>query len=275
MSKATKPLLRNRVYWLKRRVPKQFGDVEKRESIWISLHTDSLTLAEKKAAAAWQAQIDAWQARQDGMSDDAERRFTAAKRIAQRHGLAYLPQDQVLALPTDDLLARIEAIPEVAGQPDQVETAALLGKVPEPKISVSRALELYFEIARDKRLGKSDAQMRKWEAPIRQANRDFVEVVGDKVLEDLTRDDVRAFRDWWIEKIEADDLSPSTANKNMDHFGKVLKLVNEEKRLGLTLPLGGLRLDEGEKGKRPAFSEKWIRDRILALLHKSGEGFIS
>lgn len=75
---------------------------------------------------------------------------------------------------------------------------------------------------------------------------------------------MRAFRNWWLDRLEAEDLNPSTANKNMDHFGKVLKLVNEEKRLDLVLPLGGLRLEEGEKGQRPPFSDEWIRSKLLA-----------
>lgn len=36
------------------------------------------------------------------------------------------------------------------------------------------------------------------------------------------------------------------------------------KRLGLQLPLSDLSIKEGEKKTRPAFSEGWIRDKILA-----------
>ncbi|MDX5356209.1 MAG: integrase, partial [Rhodobacterales bacterium] len=107
------PFLRGNVYYFTQRVPKRFANVETRKMIWQSLDTDSLSAATAKATQIWNEMIAAWQARQDGLSEDAERKFTTAKRIAQRHGLAYLPQDQVLALPTDDLLARIEAIPEV------------------------------------------------------------------------------------------------------------------------------------------------------------------
>ena len=75
---------------------------------------------------------------------------------------------------------------------------------------------------------------------------------------------MRSFGDWWIEQIEVLGLQASTANKNMDHVGKVLKLVNEEMGLKLVLPLGGLRLKEGEKVTRPPFSNAWIQNRLLA-----------
>lgn len=255
---------RGKIFQLVRRVPRRYQPVETRETVWISLHTDSESVAKIKAPMAWAAMIEAWEARLAGDTTDAEARFEAAKELAAVRGFRYMPAARVAKLPREELLQRIEAIQATDGEPDKIEAAAILGAAPEPQINVSRALELYWTLARSKTLGKSEAQKKKWEAPIRQAIRDFVSVVGDKEMHQISRDDVRSFRDWWLERIETEDLNPSTANKNMDHFGKVLKLVNEEKRLGLTLPLGGLRLDEGEKNTRPPFSVKWIKDKLLA-----------
>jgi integrase len=255
---------RGKIYQLVRRVPRRFRSVEPRETVWISLHTDSEAVANMKAPMAWSQMVEAWEAKLAGDTTDAEARFEAAKELAAIRGFQYLPATKVAKLPREELLKRIEAVSAPENQPDKLEAAAILGAVKEPKITVSRALELYWGLAKAKRLGKSEAQVRKWEAPIKQAVRDFNTVVGNKAIDEITRDDVRSFRDWWIERIEAEDLNPSTANKNMDHFGKVLKLVNEEKRLGLVLPLGGLRLEEGEKNTRPPFSVNWIKDRILA-----------
>jgi integrase len=255
---------RGKTYQLVRRVPRRYQPVEARESVWISLHTDSESVAQMKAPMAWAEMIEAWEARLAGDTIDAEARFEAAKELAAVRGFRYVPAARVAKLPREELLQRIESIPTPGGEPDKIEATALLGAAPEPQITVSGALEHYWTLAKAKTLGKSEAQVRKWQAPIKQAIRDFVAVVGDKALGEVSRDDVRAFRDWWLERIETEDLNPSTANKNMDHFGKVLKLVNEEKRLGLSLPLGGLRLEEGEKNTRPPFSLAWIKDKLLA-----------
>lgn len=255
---------RGKVYQLRKRVPRRFQPVESRAMIEVSLHTDSESIARRKALDVWAEMVEAWEAKLAGNSADAEARFDGARELAQMRGFSYLPAAKVLALPEEEILKRLRAVPVRDGVPDRIEAAAILGTVPEPPITVSRALELYWELAKGKALGKSESQVRKWENPIRQATRDFIAVVGDKAIAEISRDDVRAFRNWWLERLEAEDLNPSTANKNMDHFGKVLKLVNEEKRLDLVLPLGGLRLEEGEKGQRPPFSDEWIRSKLLA-----------
>ncbi|WRY35880.1 hypothetical protein RPE78_17470 (plasmid) [Thioclava litoralis] len=45
---------RGSTYHLHKRVPRRYEGVEERKSIWVSLHTDSLTVAQQKAPIAWQ-----------------------------------------------------------------------------------------------------------------------------------------------------------------------------------------------------------------------------
>jgi hypothetical protein len=249
---------------LRKRVPLRYRRVEPRETVWISLHTDSESVARAKAPVAWQAMLDGWEARMAGDTSDAERRFEAARELAAVRGFRSMAIGQVAALPRDALLDRIEAIPERKGQPDRREAVAILGGVPEPKITVSRALELYWTLAADKTRGKSEDQLRRWRNPLRKAKANFIAVVGDKALADVTGDDMLDFRQWWIDKIEADGLTPGSANKDFTHLAVVWRTVNKLKRLGLVLPLSNLALKEGDKRTRPLFSVAWIKDRILA-----------
>ncbi len=99
---------------------------------------------------------------------------------------------------------------------------------------------------------------------MKKATANFIAVLGDKALRDITADDMLEFRDWWITRVEAEGLTPNSANKYFTHLGVIWKTVNRMKRLGLELPLGDMALKEGEKAQRPAFSVPWIRDRILA-----------
>ncbi len=93
--------------------------------------------------------------------------------------------------------------------------------------------------------------------------RNFISVVGDKALAEISGDDMLDFRGWWLEKMEADGLTANSANKDLIHLGNVLKTVNRMKRLGLALPLSELSFKEGEARPRPPFSERWIRDHLL------------
>jgi hypothetical protein len=255
---------RGSTFHLRKRVPLRYRRVEPRVTVWISLHTDSETVAKAKAPVAWQHLIEAWEAWLAGDTKDAERRFEAARELAAVRGFRYLPAAQVATLPREELLDRIEAILERAGAPDKRDAAALLGGVGEPPIKVSRALEIYWSLSADRARGKSEDQLRRWKNPRKKAVANFLAVVGDKPMAEINGDDMLAFRDWWMEKLDAEDLTPNSANKDLIHLGDVLKTVNTMKRLGLTLPLGELSFREGETRTRPPFSPEWIQTRLLA-----------
>ena len=176
--------------------------------------------------------IEAWEARLAGNSEDAEARYEAARDLARARGFRYLDAGAVAKLPVEDVVERVEAIPAPANQPDAIEAAALLGTVPEPRITVTKALELYWTLAKEKTFGKSEDQLRRWEAPRKKAVKNFVAVVGNKEIANITRDDMLDFRQHWLDRIEAGEVTANSANKDLIHLGDVLKTVNTMKRLG-------------------------------------------
>lgn len=141
-----KPILRGGTYHLRARVPRRYARVEHRKEVWLSLHTDSFEEARRRASAAWEEQIEGWEARLKGDTADAEARFEAARELSRRRGFRYLPAEQVAKLPLADLLQRVEASTDRRGRPIPSEADALLGTVPKPEITVSRALDLFWEL---------------------------------------------------------------------------------------------------------------------------------
>ncbi len=254
---------RGSTYHLRKRVPGRYKLVEPRAVVWISLHTDSESVARQKAPMAWGHLIEAWEAKLAGDGDDAERRFEAAKELAAIRGFRYLPASRVADLDREELLRRLELVSRT-GEPDKVEAAAVLGGASAPQITVTGALDSYWKLTRDQTLGKSDDQLRRWRNPRMKAVRNFVEVIGDKPLASVARDDMLAFRDWWTDKLETDGLTANSANKDIIHLGDVLRTVVDRKRLGLVLPFGGLSFKEGEAKTRPPFSVEWIKTKLLA-----------
>lgn len=255
------------VLHLYKRVPKRYTAVEPRKMVWISLHTDSLSAAEVKAAAVWDQFIAGLEAKLAGDTSDAEARFAAAHDLAEARGLRYLRADKVAQLPLEQLRDRFAAVSGFKDHPEKphkFEAAALLGGVAEPPLAISRCLELYWNLARDKKLGKSPDQIRKWENPRKKAIGNLIQVIGNKAIQDITGDDMLDFRNWWLERIEEEDLTAGSANKDLIHLGDVLKTVNKMKRLDLVLPLTDLKLKESEAKRRPPFSRKWIQEKLLA-----------
>lgn len=253
--------------YLYKRVPKRFASIEPRKFIWISLHTDSPTIAKAKEGVTWEQLVAAWEAKLAGDSSDADERFQAARDLAEARGIKYLRSDQVAKLPLEELRDRFRAIPSFKDEPDKpdmLEAAALLGGAREPSLTISKALELYWTLAKDKTLGKSVDQLRRWKNPRIKAIRNLISVIGDKAIQEITGDDMLDFRNWWMERLEEEDLTANSANKDLIHIGSVLKTVNKMKRLGLVLPLTDLSFKQGDAKKRPPFSTKWIREKLLA-----------
>lgn len=255
---------RNNTFYLVKRVPKRFRSVEPRTAIWISLHTDSEAVARSKADRAWAQMGEAWEARLAGDTEDAKARYEAAQEIARVRGVRYLEVGRVARLPVDAIVERVEAIDAPAGQPHMAEAAALLGTVPEPLMKLSDALESYWTLAKDKTRGKSADQLRRWRNPRIKSVRNFIEVVGDRPVNEISRDDMLDFRHWWLDRIEAEGLTPNSANKDLIHLGDILKTINKMKRMGLDLPLGELSFKEDARKERPPFSDDWIRSKLLA-----------
>lgn len=82
-------------------------------------------------------------------------------------------------------------------------------------------------------LRQKRGQLRCWAAPRNKAIKNFVAVVGDKEIANITGDDMPDFRQHWLDRIEAGEVKANSAHKNLIHLGDVLKAVNTMKRLGL------------------------------------------
>lgn len=258
---------RGGVWWVVKRVPVRFREVENRAEVWVSLKTDSETLAKQKAPGVWNGLIAGWEAKLAGDTEDAERAFAAAHNLAQARGFRWLTANEVATLPRAELLERVEAITKRDGAPDVKEAAAILGGAVQPAITVNRALELYWELASSEATrGMNENQIRKWRNPRVKAITNFVAVVGNKPIDQITREHMLDFRDWWNKKLDAEELTPNSANKDIGYVESTLRLVNEKKRLRLDLPFGALRFkeDEDDEKVRPPFSEKWIAEKLLA-----------
>ena len=51
-------------------------------------------------------------------------------------------------------------------------------------------------------------------------------VIGDKAIDNITRDDMLEFRQYWLDRIEGGEVTANSANKDLIHLGDVLKTVN-------------------------------------------------
>lgn len=256
--------VRNGIYHLIRRVPKRYASVESRKMIWISLKTDSLSLAEDRADKAWDEMLAAWDALLMGDTEAYEMQLAMAKRAAQSMGFRYLPVNKVAELPFDDMIARIEAAMKPDGTLDRRKARITLGGVLPPALTLSQTLEVFLQHTKDQQATKNRNQLRIWRNTRKAAMAALIDAITDLRLEDVSQNDLLDFREAMWKRIEAGDISRNTANKQIGTALHILNTVATARRMDLSFSGRGLRFSDAEAGQREPFSDNWIRTKILA-----------
>jgi len=219
---------RNGFYYYYRRVPKHLKPYEKRTYIKVSLKTKEKNVARKRAMIQNEAVERFWRelVTSPARPGDREDRFREAVRAARLHGFVYrdisdIASNAELGEVVDRLLAFKQS---GASERDGSELRdALFGTASEAQILLSEAFAIFRPRCVDRLAGKTDHQIRKWENPRRLAFKNFIEAVGDKPISKVTRKDVLAFQEWWLERIRSDGVNAHTANK---HFGYVKDILD-------------------------------------------------
>jgi hypothetical protein len=177
----SKPVLRGKTWYLKRRVPTRFASVEERDVIWDSLSTDSYSVAVQKSAGVWLNYIEAWEARLAGRDGDAAEKFRLAQQLAAIRGFQFLAVDKVEEAPLEEILQRVEASRGAGGAPDGITASAVLGAVEAPKLRLSALVEHVEGLAAQDNRFKNSEQMRLWRSPRVRAVNNLIAAVGKDI----------------------------------------------------------------------------------------------
>ncbi|NNU17088.1 tyrosine-type recombinase/integrase [Parvularcula sp. ZS-1/3] len=259
---------RGRRWHYVRRVPKHAEAHDQRGTIQVSLKTTSQEVARLKRDALEKADDLYWSGVADGMAaETAFERYDAARTRAQALGFDYLTAERIAStLPVEEIVRRIEA----AGQPGPGDAEATLGGVEEPSLKVREAMEFYLEtMAVDEARGMSPHQLTQRFKVKRHAAEDFIEVVGNKPVLEITRADAQRYYKYWLARIDGKGgqkkVSANFANRNFGNMRKLFRTYANWLALDAKNPFEGLSFSSRkmEKGIVPPFDPDWLRDRIL------------
>ncbi|MEI6798766.1 MAG: DUF6538 domain-containing protein [Pseudomonadota bacterium] len=256
--------LREQTYHIRKRVPRRYQRVEEREFIWLSLHTDSESHAKQRAPIIWQEMIEAWEAKLAGQTDDGDKRLAMAKELAARRGFRFMFAPAVARLPDEEFAKRMESVVTAKGNIDLPEADAVLGLVDKPAMTITRALQRFWVIASAKTIGKSNDQIRRWENPRKKAVAAYIKAVGNQELQDVTTADLVAFKTVLTKRIQAGEITASSANKDLIHLISTIRDVARAEDIALKFNAEKLMFKQDGDNTRPPFSADWIRDKILA-----------
>lgn len=250
-------------YHFNKRVPEVLKHLERRTHVSVSLKTKCPDTASRRAAIVNDYVEAYWSDIIENGPTDKDAKLKRALRLAELHGFRYRPAAVIAGEDLPEIVARVEATPR--DSPEQIE--AILGNAGEPQLILSQALELYWEYARHRTLGKSHEQIRIWRNPRKRSVGNFIEINGDKAVQRIQRSDLLNLRDWWLDRIENEGISPNTVNKEVVQFlREILTTINDNYEPPLNLDIDALFKNlriEGADETRPPFSSAFIQNVLL------------
>lgn len=218
--------LRRGVYHYNRRVPVEFIPYVGRRVVAFSLKTDSYEQACRLSGLKSAQLENYWNTlAATGRQHNNDEYLQAVKR-AKVYGFTYIPVQQLAQVGVEQLVDRVNFVAERNFQ--KIPAASVLGGVSPPEILISDALETFWHANADIKLNKTEKEIRKWRNPRQLAVDNFIKVNGDIPINKIERCHMRNLRDWWLNRIEDDEYSPATANKNFRHVKAVVTTAREE-----------------------------------------------
>lgn len=186
-----KPHKRDGIWYLVRRVPKEFVELDRRVLVRIStdipIVNDPRGVRAKEVVLRLNIELEAyWRGLRDGQSREARLRFEAAQQQAKALGLVYQTNAELAEGPRDDIVERIRLLLDRNVVADQREVAAVLGGEERPAIRLTGLVAEFEKIEAQSLNAMSPNQLRKWRNPKKRAVGSLIEVVGDMNIAALT-----------------------------------------------------------------------------------------
>lgn len=260
---------RNGTWHFVRRVPAEFTAFDHRgivrHSTKVRIASDRTGRKATRVADRLNAELEAyWRQLLDGESQTAASGYEDARRRARSLGFEYLEAPQIVALPPERRLERLEALITGKLENDTGARAALLGTQCRPSFPLARLFEEFEAVTKDETKAFSRNQLRVWRGSRMRVVKELVEIAGDKMVTELTQNDGIDYSEWWRERVVSGETSAKSANKSIGMLSRMLKEMSIRKRLNLPDVFKGLRLRGGADNVRSPFDPEFIQDRIFA-----------
>jgi len=258
-------------YW--RRVPKAVSHLDDRKVIQVALGTRNIEVARVRRDAMESADNQYWTSlRTVGADEQAEARYEAARERAKAFGYVYKNLDDLVNdAPMSELVGRVRTVQGGSKVDRDRNAEAVLGAAETPRVTLSRALGIFNEkCAAEELAGKSETQIKSNKKVRQRAVNNFIKVVGDKKLDEITVEDAVRFHDWWKDRIVGkggkEKLSGNSGNRDLGNLRRIYREVSSrqgEKRR--PNPFDGLNFQDPKRLRESPlpFPVTWIRDRLL------------
>lgn len=255
----------NGVYQYVRRVPLNAAKLDPRGTIRQSLATKDPIEAALKARAIDQSLEALWTALVKGDVAAAEswERYEAAVATTNALGFRYREARDFSA---NGAFAELLDRMRVAHGSSDAVAEGVVGLIEQPQIRLSQLWGHYERHRSAELMGLSPAQLRSHRLGRERAIGYLIAVIGDKVIAEITRDDVLAFRDWWIVKIAAEGLKAYSANRSFTDLSGMMRVLDDANRTNWAAMWEKVRVGETDSTAldvRVPYSIEFVQKRLL------------
>lgn len=282
-SQAARPVNRQGVWYLVRRVPKEFSAIDTRGMVTLStgvrVRHDPRALLAKDRVNDLDAKLqNYWRQCRNGQDPRAAAVALQAARHSHEVELPVLPLPKVVELGAAAVIERL--LKATANRPieDLIKTTepfvapALAFGIPssaaQPSNSTllaSQMLEEYERINATALARKSPRQIKKWRVRRATALDTFVATIGgDCPVADLSTTHTHRFRAHWQDRALKGEVLINSANRQMRTVAGLYKAIHTFHQLEQKNPFKGLRIPGGRDGKRLAYAPSFVQDQFLA-----------
>lgn len=260
---------RNGTWHFVRRVPIEFAALDHRgvikHSTRIKIAIDRSGRRAVRVAEKLNEQLELfWKGLSDGKPQEQLTSYELARRRARALGFEYVENDQLLQQAPEARLARLETLVAKGLTNDEGARAALLGAKKRPAFMLSKLFTEYEAITRNEVRDLSPDQLRIWRNGRIRAVERFVDIIGDKPINEVTPDDAIDYCEWWRDRVIEEEVEAKTANKDIGQLSRMLKEMNLRRRLNLPDVFKGLRLKGETERPRVPYDTEFIQSRLLA-----------
>ncbi len=258
-------------FHFKHRIPKRYLKYyDGQEIIQVSLKTTSESVAIQRASVLKEELDNYWNNIVKNIPMDKDYEYSKAVHTAQTFNFSYKSISELAGSDVSKIIDRLDALQSDIPETDENVTALLGGKE-KPKFPISEALDSYIEFEKPNHTRKNESQLRKWKNPKVKAVSNFIKICGDLSVEQITRNDILAFRSWWQERVESESLSPNSPNKDFTHLRTLLFFAKDNHGADISVDELFSRIRFKEiKSKRQPFKVNHIRDVLLNMDNLKG-----
>jgi integrase len=255
------------IYFYVRRVPKRIAHLDARGVIRQSLKTTSFNEAavmaeeiDRHVEAFWASLI------LGANPSDSLKRYEAAMSVVRNLGFVYRSAAEIMKLGLSEAVPRMMEAERHLENPVAVE--ALLGKVPEVDVTLGKLVETYLEKNKVALGWKSEAQLKKHTSQRNGAVAVALQIIGDKPLGDITKSDTLLYRQHWVDRVAAGEVTKEGANRSMSDIKGMISVLDDIYHEGWGDAWSDIRIkgkkQTKEKRKRPPYSNEFVQKQLLA-----------